>query len=70
MGFTVLPDMQAKKEQRRKRKERKEKRRAGIAKKRSKRYLKRKSFAGVLLSTLFITAKFSGQSEAGFYITG
>lgn len=65
MGFTVLPDMQAKKEQRRKRKERKEKRRAGIAKKRRKRYLKRKSFAGVLLSTLFITAIILGTIGGG-----
>ena len=65
MGFTILPDMQAKKEERRKRKERKEKRRAGIAKKRSKRYLKRKSFAGVLLSTLFITAIILGTIGGG-----
>lgn len=65
MGFTILPDMQAKKEQRRKRKERKEKRRAGIAKKRRKRYLKRKSFASVLLSTLLITAMILGTIGGG-----
>lgn len=65
MGFTILPDMQAKKEQRKKRKERKEKRRAGIAKKRRKQYLKRKSFASVLLSTLLITVMILGTIGGG-----
>lgn len=65
MGFTILPDMQAKKEKRKKKKERKEKRRERIAKKRSKRYLKRKSFFGVLLSTLLITALILGTIGGG-----
>lgn len=67
MGFTILPDMQAKKEKYKKKKEQKEKKRAGNAKRRSRRYLKRKSFAGVLTSTMLVTTLVLGTMGCGIF---
>lgn len=58
MRFSIWPDMQAKKEQRKKRKEQKDKRHR-------KRYLKRKSFVGILTSTLLVTIMIFGTIGGG-----
>ncbi len=55
MGFTILPDMQAKKIKNEQKKEYRAKRRERKGKRQTKRYLKRKRFWGVLVSSLFFT---------------
>lgn len=67
MGFTVLPDFQAKKLKREIKKEKRQKQNKRKEKRQIKRYLKRRGFVNIFASSLLITALIFGCISGGIW---